>query len=69
MPRATYISKTLLTGIDHSYQDDLFVTGGGTVQLWNYERSAPLQTFNWGVETVSKVKFNPSQVNLLASVS
>jgi WD repeat and SOF domain-containing protein 1 len=42
LPRATYLSKSLLTGIDHSYSENLFVTGGGVVQLWNYERSSPL---------------------------
>ena len=67
-PRATYVSKGLLTGLDHSYSEDLFATAGSVVQIWNYERSAPLQTFEWGVDTVTKVKFNPSQVNLLASV-
>lgn len=39
------------------------------VQIWNYERSAPIQTFDtWHVETVSKLKFNPSETNLIASV-
>ena len=59
-PRATYASKHLLTGLDHSYSENTFATGGAVVQLWNYERSAPLQTFEWGVDTVTKLKFNPS---------
>lgn len=58
--RASYLSKGLLHGLDHSYADDLFVTAGSVVQLWNYERSAPLQTFEWGIDTVTKIKFNPS---------
>lgn len=29
----------------------------------------PLQTFQWGVDTVTKLKFNPSQVNLIAAVA
>ena len=58
--RASYLSKGLLHGLDHSFADDLFVTGGAVVQLWNYERSAPLQTFDWGIDTVTKIKFNPS---------
>lgn len=59
-PRAIYMSKHALTGLDHSYSDNLFATAGAVVQLWNYERSAPLQTFEWGVDTVTKLKFNPS---------
>jgi WD repeat and SOF domain-containing protein 1 len=65
--RATYVSKNLLLGLDHSYSENLFATAGSVVQVWNYERSHPLQTFEWGVDTVTKIKFNPSQVNLLAS--
>ena len=37
--------------------------------MWNYERSVPIQSFEtWAIDTVSKVKFNPSETNLLASV-
>lgn len=42
LPRATYVSKHMLTGMDHSYQENVFATGGAVVQIWNYERSAPL---------------------------
>jgi len=47
-------------GLDHSYSDDLFATAGGVVSIWNYERSSPIQTFEWGIDTVTKIKFNPS---------
>ena len=67
--RATYVSKHMLMGADHSYDENMFATGDSVVQLWNYDRSAPLQSFEWGVDTVTKIKFNPSQVNLLASVA
>jgi WD repeat and SOF domain-containing protein 1 len=67
--RATFASKHMLTGVDHSYSDDLFATGGAIVQVWTYERSSPLQTFEWGVDTVTKIKFNPSESNLIATVA
>ena len=63
------MSKNVLLGLDHSYAENTFVTGGAVVQVWNYERSSPLQTFEWGVDTVTRVKFNPSQVNLIASTA
>lgn len=68
-PRATYVSKQMLSQIDHSYADDMFATAGSCVQVWNYERSAPVQTFEWGVDSVTKLKFNPSQHNLIAAVA
>lgn len=59
-----------MLNIDHSYSDDLFATSGGVVQIWNYERSSPIQSFeSWEVDTVTKLKFNPSETNLLASVA
>lgn len=41
-PRATYVSKQMLSYVDHSYGDNLFASAGSCVQLWNYERSVPL---------------------------
>ena len=70
LPQATYLSKTNIMNIDHSYSDDLFATAGSVVQVWNYERSSPVQTFeSWKVDTVTKLKFNPSETNLIASVA
>lgn len=70
LPQATYHSKAGVLNIDHSYSDDLFATSGAVVQIWNYERSSPIQSFeSWEVDTVTKLKFNPSETNLLASVS
>jgi WD repeat and SOF domain-containing protein 1 len=45
------------------------VTGGETVQLWNQERSSPFQKWDWGIDTVTKVKFNPVDSNLIACTS
>ena len=69
IPKATYMSKGMVLGCDHSYSDDLFATAGSVVQIWNYERSSPLLSFDtWNVDTVYKLKFNPSETNVLASV-
>jgi DDB1- and CUL4-associated factor 13 len=44
-PKASYLSKTSLLNVDHSYTDDLFATSGAVVQIWSYERSTPIQNF------------------------
>ena len=68
-PKASYLSKHGVLNCDHSYQEDIFATSGSVVQLWSYERSTPTQTFeSWDCDTVTKLKFNPSETNLLASV-
>jgi WD repeat and SOF domain-containing protein 1 len=69
LPQATYLSKSGLLNIDHSYSDDIFATSGAVVQVWSYERSSPIHSFeSWEVDTVTKLKFNPSETNILAAV-
>lgn len=67
--KATYMSKGLLHNIDHHYSENLFATSGSVVQVWSYERSNPLQSLEWGVDTITRLKFNPSETNILATVS
>lgn len=62
-----FYSKTPLTSIDHSYSEKLFATSGNVVAVWSYERSNPLTTFEWGAASINKVKFNPSQNNILVA--
>lgn len=59
----------LLTSIDCSMSDPYFVTGGDTVKIWNQERNSVFQNYDWGIDTVSKVKFNPVDTNLIACTS
>ena len=68
-PKATFASKQNLLGCDSSYGEDLFATAGGVVQVWSYERSTPVQSFKTHEsDTVTKLRFNPSETSLLASV-
>ena len=56
------MSKANLSSIHFNYHDPLFVTGGSVVQVWNCTRSHPISTFDWGIDSVIKVRFNPSEV-------
>jgi WD repeat and SOF domain-containing protein 1 len=69
VPLTKLVSKSILQSLDSSYASSTFVTGGSVVQLWSQERSNPIQTWNWGVDTVSKVKFNPVETNIIACTS
>uniref|UniRef100_A0A2R5L3U4 Putative sof1-like rrna processing protein n=1 Tax=Ornithodoros turicata TaxID=34597 RepID=A0A2R5L3U4_9ACAR len=68
-PLNTTITKGVLMGISHHYKENQFATCGETVHLWEEERSEPLRTLNWGVDTIYCIRFNPVEVNLLASAS
>jgi len=41
-PKASYISKDVLLGCDHTHDSQTFATAGQYVQVWNYERSTPI---------------------------
>ncbi|KAJ7957448.1 DDB1-and CUL4-associated factor 13 [Quillaja saponaria] len=40
---------------------------GAQVDIWTHNRSHPVNSFEWGVDTVISVRFNPREPNLLAS--
>lgn len=63
-PDFEYISKAGLSGLHPHFAEPLFATGGDIVQIWSYERSHPIENFEWGVDSITKVRFNPSQVDI-----
>nr|CAG4651769.1 EOG090X04WU [Triops cancriformis] len=66
-PQNTIISKTILTGISHHRKKPLFATCGEACQLWEETRAEPIQTYQWGVASLSSVRFNPVEVNMLGT--
>ena len=66
-PVATYFGKNAFRDTDHHWRKAQFVTCGASVELWDHERSAPVAAYNWGVDTVMSVRFNPSEPDIFAS--
>lgn len=64
-----YASKGPLTAIDHHWRANQFATSGETVQLWHHERPGAIQTFEWGHDTFTSVRFNPAETNVLAAAA
>lgn len=67
VPADTIVSKTMVTGISHGYKTDKFATCGEVTQLWVRGRAVPARTFQWGVDSIHHVKFNPVEVHLLGA--
>ena len=62
--------SSAFTSIDHSWDKSGHVatTCGHTVDVWNVFRSnSPLQSYQWGEEGLLSCRYNPSEVNLLAT--
>ncbi|KAF0045005.1 hypothetical protein F2P81_001534 [Scophthalmus maximus] len=61
-PLNTILGKTVFTGLDHHQKDGVFATCGQQVDIWDEQRSSPIRSFTWGVDSFSAVRFNPVEV-------
>lgn len=68
-PLCEYLGEGPFTSIDHHWHDPLFITGGFAVDVWDLNRTRPVQTFNWGDESLTSVRMNKIEVNLAACAS
>lgn len=72
-PLSTWRTTGSFKSMDHHWFDPQFATASDeAVQVWSPERTTPLQTFSdlWGSEdTVTTVRYNPSERNLIAHCS
>eukprot|EP00418_Pyrodinium_bahamense_P089406 CAMPEP_0179026594 /NCGR_PEP_ID=MMETSP0796-20121207/8595_1 /TAXON_ID=73915 /ORGANISM="Pyrodinium bahamense, Strain pbaha01" /LENGTH=426 /DNA_ID=CAMNT_0020722679 /DNA_START=201 /DNA_END=1481 /DNA_ORIENTATION=+ len=68
-PQSTYHSASISNAIDHHWTKPMFITTGDTVDVWDYHRSAPLNSFEWGCERVITGRFNPAEPALIGSTA
>ncbi|KAK2452349.1 COMPASS H3K4 histone methylase component WDR5A [Trifolium repens] len=66
-PASVYVWKNAFCAVDHQWDGEHFATGGAQVDIWNHNRSQPVNSYVWGSDTVISVRFNPGEPNLLAS--
>lgn len=66
-PLTKYLSKLVLGNVDHSPKESEFVTAGQIVQVWSYERTKPIYKLEWNVDSIFKVKYNPSEPNIICA--
>ncbi|KAG0220665.1 rRNA-processing protein sof1, partial [Mortierella sp. GBA43] len=67
MPVATYSGKNAFSGISHHRSETKFATSGIAIDIWDHDRTEPIQTLNWGVDTINTVRFNQTETSVLAS--
>ncbi|KAF5207169.1 Ddb1- and cul4-associated factor [Thalictrum thalictroides] len=68
-PLAVYVGKNAFWAVDHQWDGEHFATAGAQVDIWDHNRSEPINSFEWGKDTVMSVRFNPGEPNLLATSS
>ncbi|MBN3314710.1 DCA13 factor, partial [Atractosteus spatula] len=67
MEKAGSKCKSVYTGIDHHWKEGTFATCGQQVDIWDEQRTSPIRSFSWGVDSIISVRFNPVEPELLAS--
>eukprot|EP00928_Gymnodinium_smaydae_P070267 TRINITY_DN54149_c0_g1_i1.p1 TRINITY_DN54149_c0_g1~~TRINITY_DN54149_c0_g1_i1.p1 ORF type:complete len:446 (+),score=91.10 TRINITY_DN54149_c0_g1_i1:277-1614(+) len=68
-PTAVFHSASIPNSVDHHWSKPMFVTVGDTVDVWDYNRSSPLNSFEWGCDRVICGRFNPAEPALIASTA
>jgi len=70
-PVQSILTTHALLDISHHWSSTLFATcgDGEGVYVWDEQRTSPVRCFNWGVDTVQKIRFNPIETNLLAATA
>lgn len=63
----TFLGEHAFKGIDHHRDEELFVTGGASIQLWDMNRSKHTSDLSWGADNINTVKFNKTETNIIAS--
>lgn len=67
-PTLTFTGKRAFLSIDNTWdKSGNFCTGGGSLDVWDTHRSQPLHTWNWGVDSINAVRYNPAQPNIIGS--
>ena len=67
-PLATFLGRHAFTDIDH-HKKEQFATGGPTLLFWDTARSEPVQSFEWGADSITRVRFNPAEHDLVGTLS
>ena len=66
-PITSVVGKSVLLGVDHHHSEPYFATCGEHVAIWDETRSDPLQTFTWGVDSITNVRYNPIERNMIVT--
>jgi WD repeat and SOF domain-containing protein 1 len=66
-PLAEYLGESPFAGIDHNWRDNTFATAGHELQVWDINRTRPIQSFTWGDETLTCVAYNKVETHLCAA--
>jgi len=68
-PLATYQGKNAFRAVDHQWNTSVFATGGAQVDVWDHNRSEPVNSFTWGADSIVSLRFNPAERDVFATTA
>ena len=66
LPLTEYLGDAPFADIDHHRTEQQFVTCGQQLELWDINRSRPIQNFQWGDDSILACRFNKVETPLVA---
>jgi len=66
-PLAVWRGKHAFLYMDAAPSGRSFATASVGIAVWDYERSEPVHSYEWGADSVTTVRYNPAEPSLLAS--
>lgn len=63
----TFVGEHSFKGIDHHRKDQIFVSGGAEINLWDMQRTKPISNLSWGADNIASVKFNMTETDVILS--
>lgn len=61
------VANSTINNVDHHQSANMFATCSSAIELWDHARSTPVNTFQWGAETITHVRFNKTETNIMSS--
>lgn len=68
-PRAVFSSAHTTVDVDAHWGEQLFVSAGTELQVWDVSRSKPTHGFSWGSGSFTRARFNPVEHSVVLALS
>lgn len=68
-PINTILTKNPVYFMDNHRQKPYLITCGQGVELWEENRTQPLKSWSWGIDTVNYIRFNPIENDIAVATS
>ena len=59
--------KSYFSAVDHHRSKPIIASSGSSIDIWDQQRSKPVHSWSWGADTINTVRFNQTEVSILAS--